>query len=149
MTKRAGTSLRGAQVAALQVVQLDSSTYSPEYTPASPSPPHYCVTGAKVGRGKVQTPPLDRSGVDSPLDLVRRHIRPPPICGPPEIHAYMDTSDDEEEEGEEPTGVASLREQLAALRLCLNNMAERVAVSEIDRMEVRDRVDTLRKGHLI
>jgi len=73
VTKHVGPSLGGArvaQVAALQVVQLDSSTYSSEYSPASPSPPRYCVTGAKVGRGKVLTPPLDRSGVDSPPDSV-------------------------------------------------------------------------------
>ena len=71
MTKHVGSSLGGArvaQVAALQVVQLDSYTYSPEYSLANPSPPHYHVIGAKVGRGKVLTPPLDRSGVDSPSD---------------------------------------------------------------------------------
>ena len=42
--------------------------------------------------------------------------------------------------------VASLHAQLAALRLCLNNMDERVAESEIDQMELGDRVDTLRKA---
>jgi len=78
---------------------------------------------------------------------VRRHIKPPPIRCPPEIHAYTDTEDeDEEEEEEEPTDVASLHAQLAALRLCLNNMDERVSESEIDRMELGDRVDTLRKA---
>ena len=62
------------------------------------------------------TPPLDRSGVNSPPDTVQRHIKPPPIHGPPEIHAYMDTEDeDEDEEEEEPTDVASLRAQLTAL----------------------------------
>ena len=104
------------------------------------------MTGAKVGRGKVLTLPLDRSGVDSPPDMVRRHIKPPPIRGPPEIHAYTDTEDEDEDEEEEPTDVASLRAQLAALRLCLNNMDERVAESEIDQMELGDRVDTLRKA---
>jgi len=96
------------------------------------------VTGAKVGRGKVLTPPLDRSGVDSSPDTVWRHIRPPPIHGPPEIHAYTDTSDDhdDEEEEEEPTDIASLCNQLAALQLRLNNMDERVAESEIERMEL-------------
>ena len=54
------------------------------------------------------TPPLDRSGVDSPPDTVRHHIKQPPIRGPPEIHAYTDTEDEDEEE-EEPTDVASLR----------------------------------------
>jgi len=40
---------------------------------------------------------------------VRHHIKPPPIRGPPEIHAYTDTEDeDEDEEEEEPTDVASL-----------------------------------------
>ena len=56
----------------------------------------------------------------------------------------MDTEDEDEEE--EPTDVASVREQLAALRLCLNNIDERVAESEIDQMELDDRVDTLRKA---
>ena len=91
------------------------------------------------------TPPLDRSGVDSPPDTVRHHIKPPPIRGPPEIHAYTDTEEEDEKEEEEPTDVASLRAQLAALRLRLNSMDERVAESEIGRMELGDRVDTLRK----
>ena len=92
------------------------------------------------------TPPLDRSGIDSPPDTVRRHIKPPPIRGPPEIHAYTDTKDEDEDEEEEPTDVASLRAQLAALRLCLNYMDERVAESEIDWMELGDWIDTLRKA---
>ena len=70
------------------MVQQDLCTYSPEYTPASPSPPRHRVTGAKVGRGKVLTPPLDHTGTDLPPSLVRRHIRPPPIRGPIEVHAY-------------------------------------------------------------
>ena len=51
VTKRAGTSSVGRviQVAALQAVQIDSLTYSPQDSPASPSPPLYRVTGAKVG----------------------------------------------------------------------------------------------------
>ena len=98
VTKRTGTSSAGrvAQVATLQVVQIDLSTYSPKYSPASPSPPRYRVTGAKVGRGKVLTPPLDRSGVDSPPDTVRHHIKLPPIRDPPEIHAYTGTEDEDE-----------------------------------------------------
>ena len=64
--------------------------------------------------------------------------------GPFEVH-YTDSDDDEEEEEEEPNDVASLREQLAALWLRLNNMDERVAEMEIDRMELGDRVDTIRK----
>ena len=60
----------------------------------------------------------------------------------------MDTEDDDdnEEEDEEPTDIASLREQLVALQLHLNSMDERVAESEIERMELGDRVDTLRKA---
>ena len=92
------------------------------------------------------TPPLYRSGVDSPPDTVRRHIKPPPIRGPPEIHAYTNTEDEDKEEEEEPTDVASLHAQLAALRLRLNNMDERMAESEIDQMELGDRVDTLRNA---
>ena len=64
-----------------------------------------------------------------------RHIRPPPIRGPIEVHSYTDSDDDEEEE-EEPNDVDSLCEQLAALQLHLNNMDERVAETEIDRMEL-------------
>jgi len=100
------------------------------------------MTGAKLGRGKVLTPPLDRSGADLPLGSVHRHIRPPLIRGPLEIHAYTNSDDDDEE----PNDIASLYEQLAALRLRLNNMDERVAETEIDRMELGDRVDTLRKA---
>ena len=152
VTKHAVTSSVGrvAQVAALSVMQVDSPTNSPQYSPASPSPPRYRVTGAKVGRGKVLTPPLDRSGVVSPPDMVRRHIKPPPIRGPPEIHACTDTEDedkdDKEEEEEEPTDIAALRAQLASLRLRLNNMDQRIDETEIDRMELGDRVDTLRKA---
>ena len=94
---------------------------------------------SKVGRGKVLTPPLDRSGVVSPPDMVRHHIKPPPIRGPPEINVYTDTEDedeDDDEEEEKPTDIAALRAQLASLRLCLNNMDERVAETEIDRMEL-------------
>jgi len=102
------------------------------------------MTGAKVGSGKVLTPPLDRTGMDIPPSSVRRHIRPPPIRVPIEVHAYTDSDDEEEEE--EPNDVTSLREHLTALQLCLNNMDERVAETEIDRMELGDRVDTLRKA---
>ena len=60
---------------------------------------------------------------------------------------YTDSDDDDDdEEEEEPNDVASLREQLAALQLRLNNMDERVAETEIDRIELGDRVDTLRKA---
>ena len=93
------------------------------------------------------TSPLDHSGVDSPPDMVHHHIKPPPIRGPPEIHAYTDTKDeDEDKEEQELTDVASLHAQLAALRLRLNSMDERVAESEIDQMELGDQVDTLHKA---
>jgi len=103
------------------------------------------VTGAKVGRGMVLTPPLDRTSMDLPPSSVRHHIRPPPIPRPIDVHAYTDFDDDDEEEEEEPNDIASLREQLAALQLRLKNMDERVAKIEIDRMELGDRVDTIRK----
>ena len=89
---------------------------------------------------------MDWTGIDLPPSLVRRHIWPPPIRGPIEVHAYTDSDDNEEEEEEEPNNVASLHEQLATLRLRLNNMDERVAETEINRMELGDRVDTLRKA---
>jgi len=81
--------------------------------------------------------------------MVRRHIKPLPIRGPPEIHVYTDMEDedeDDEEQEQEPTDIAALRAHLASLRLRLNNMDERVAEIEIDRMELGDRVDTLRKA---
>jgi hypothetical protein len=78
---------------------------------------------------------------------VQRFVKPPPICGPPDIHACTNSGDDDDDgEEEEPTDVTALREQLAALRLRLNNMDERVAECEIDWMELGDRIDTLRKA---
>ena len=72
------------------------------------------MSGAKVGRGKRLTPPLDRTGTDLPPSSVRRHIRRPPIRGLLEVHAYTDSDDDNDEE-EEPNDIASHHEQLAAL----------------------------------
>jgi hypothetical protein len=37
---------------------------------------------------------------------LRRHIRPPPIRGPIEVHAYTDSDDDDDDE-EEPSDIAS------------------------------------------
>ena len=85
----------------------------------------------------------ERESIDSNSGSVRRFISPPPIWGPPEIHAYTDS---EEEEEEEKDDIAALREQLAALKLQLNNMDERVAESEINRMDLDDKVDTLHKA---
>ena len=84
--------------------------------------------------------------MDSPPDMVWCHIKPPLIRGPPEIHAYTDTEDEDDDEDKEPKKITSLHEQLVALRLRLNNMDECVAESEIERMELGDRVDTLRKS---
>jgi len=53
---------------------------------------------------------------------------------------------DSDEEEEERSDIAALREQLTALKLPLNNMDERVAESEIDRMDLDDKVDMLRKA---
>ena len=78
------------------------------------------------------------------LGSVRRFRSPPPIRGPPEIHAYTDS--DEEEEEEEKDDIATINEQLAALKLWLNNMDKQVAESEIDRMDLDKKVDTLRKA---
>lgn len=91
-------------------------------------------------------PPLDREereSIDSNSGSVRRFRSPPPIRGPPEIYACTDSDDVEEEENDD---IAALREQLAALKLRLNNMDERVAESEIDRMDLDDKMDTLRKA---
>ena len=129
------------QVAALQAVMPKS----PEYSPANPSPPCTHVVGRKVGRGKELRPPLDREereSIDSNPGSVRRFRSPPPIRGPPEFYAYMDSDEEEEERSD----IAALREQLAALELRLNNMDERVAESEIYRMDLDDKVDTLRKA---
>ena len=128
------------QVAALQAVIPKSL----EYFLASPSPPRIHVVGRKVGRRKELRPPLDREereSIDSNPGSVRRFRLPPPIRGPPEVYAYTDSDDEEEEKSD----IAALREQLAALKLRFNNMDERVAESEIDRMDLDDKVDTLRK----
>ena len=125
------------QVTALQAVMPKS----PEYSPASPSPPCTRVVGMKVGRGKELCPPLDREereSIDSNPGSVRWFRLPPPIRGP-----QANTDSDEEEEKDD---IAALREQLAALKLRLNNMDERVAESEIDRMDLDDKVDMLRKA---
>jgi uncharacterized coiled-coil DUF342 family protein len=74
---------------------------------------------------------------------VRRTCSPPSIRGPPEIWAYTDNSDEEKEESNE---IKELREQLAGLKLRLNNMDERVAKSKIERMDLDDKVDTLCKA---
>ena len=55
----------------------------------------------------------------------------------------MDSDDEEEEEKDD---IATLRAQLASLKLWLNNMDERVEESEIDQMDLDDKVDTLRKA---
>jgi len=128
------------QVAALQAVMPKS----PEYSLASPSPPRVRVVGRKVGRGKELRPPLDREereSIDSNSRSVRCFRSPPPIRVPLKVYAY--TYSDEEEEKD---NIAALREQLAALKLRLNNMDEQVAESEIDRMDLDDKVDTLRKA---
>ena len=129
-----------AQVAALQAVMLKS----PEYSLASPSPPRTRVVRRKVGRGKELRPPLDREereSIDFNPGSVRRFRSPPPIRGPPEVHTFTDNDEEEEKDN-----IAALREQLAAVKLQLNNMDDRVAESEIDWMDLDDKVDTLRKA---
>ena len=81
----------------------------------------------------------ERESIDSNPRSVRRFRSPPPIRGPPKVYAYTDSDDEEEEK----SNIAALREQLAALKLWLNNMDERVAEFEIDRMDLDDKVDTL------
>jgi hypothetical protein len=98
------------QVAALQAVMPKS----PEYSPASPSPPRVRVVGQKVGRGKELRPPLDREereSIDSNTGSLRWFRSPPPIRGAPEVYANTDSADKEEERSD----IAALREQLAAL----------------------------------
>ena len=86
----------------------------------------------------------EMESIDSNPGSVRWFRSPPPIRGPLEVYAYRDSDDEEEEE--EKNDIAALREQLAALKLRLNNMDERVAESEIDRMDLDDKVDKLRKA---
>jgi len=54
----------------------------------------------------------------------------------------MDSSEEEEEKDD----IVALREQLATLKLCLNNMDEHVAELEMDRMDLDDKMDTLLKA---
>ena len=53
---------------------------------------------------------------------------------------------DSDEEEEEKDDIATLLEHLAAIKLRLNNMDERVAESEIDWMDLEDKMDTLCKA---
>ena len=53
---------------------------------------------------------------------------------------------DNEKEEEEKDDITTLCEQIAALKLRLRNMDERVAESEIDRMDLEDKMDTLCKA---
>ena len=129
------------QVVALQAVMPKS----PEYSPASPSLPRIRVVGRKVGHGKELRPPLDREErelIDSNPGSVQWFISPPPIRGPPEVYAYMKSDNEEEEK----SNIAALCEQLATLKLRLNNMDERVVESEINRMDLDDKVDMLCKA---
>jgi uncharacterized protein involved in exopolysaccharide biosynthesis len=80
----------------------------------------------------------ERESIDSNPGSVRRFRLPPPIWGP-----QANTDSDEEEEKDD---ISALREQLAALKLRLNNMDEQVAESEIDWTDLDDKVDTLRKA---
>jgi hypothetical protein len=103
------------------------------------------VVGQKVGHGKELRSPLDREereSIDSNPGSVRRFRSPTPIRGPPEIHAYMDNDEEEEEKDD----IAALCEQFATLKLWLNNMDERVAESEIDQMDLDEKVDMLHKA---
>ena len=84
----------------------------------------------------------ERELIDSNPGSVQWFISPPPIRGPPEVYGYTDNENEEEEKDD----IAALREQLAALKLRLNNMDEQVAESEIDQMDLEDMVDTLRKA---
>jgi len=56
------------------------------------------VIVGKVGRGKVLTPPLDRTGTDLPPSSVRATSGRHPIHGLIEVHAYTDSDDDDKEE---------------------------------------------------
>ena len=113
-----------------------------EYSPASPSPPRTRVVGRKVGREKELLLPLDcgeRESVDSNPSTGRRFLSPPAIRGPHEINSYTNSSKEEEDEKD---NIAALREQLAALKLRLNNMNERMAESEMDCMDLDYKMDT-------
>jgi hypothetical protein len=83
----------------------------------------------------------ERESIDSNPGSVRWFRSSEPIRGPQEVHTYTDN--DEEEEKDD---IAALHEQLTTLKLRLNNMDERVVESEIDRMDLDDKVDTLRKA---
>jgi hypothetical protein len=99
-----------------------------------------------VAIGKVLSPPLhrgEREFIDYTPGSVWRTHSLPSIHGPPDIWAYTDNSEEEEEEGDE---MKEMREQLATLKLRLNNMDEHVAESEIERMDLDDKVDTSRKA---
>ena len=84
----------------------------------------------------------EMESIDSNPGSVRWFRSSPPIRGPQEVHDYKDNDEEEKEKDD----IAALHEQLTALKLRLNNMDERVAESEIDWMDLDDKVDTLRKA---
>ena len=104
----------------------ESPTYSPEYTPASPSPPRR--SGPGIGKGLFVASNGKGKG----------QWIPPPIRGPP---GKMEWSEEEEEEE-----VVMLRRKVAELQLKVNNMDERVAEAILGQMETDDKMEILRKG---
>jgi hypothetical protein len=68
---------------------------------------------------------------------VRRHCSPPPIHGTPGSLEWSDEEDDD---------VESLRRKLTMLRIRLNNMDERVVETQIESMDVEDKMEILRKA---
>ena len=73
--------------------------------------------------------------------MVNRVAKAPPIKGP--FGHFEDPSNEEEEE--EDT-VASLREELAALKAKFLNLEERCAEGELWRLEIDVKINIIRKG---
>lgn len=133
-----------------RVVTVATRAKSPSYSPNSPakspsyhpiSPQHYHLGS---GIGKVLQPPpkaIPMESVDSSSTGVCRHRSPPPIHVPLGVMEWTDDSEANEDTDE----VKALRKQIAALQIRLNNMDERVAESEITRLDTEDDMETLRK----
>lgn len=59
----------------------------------------------------------------------------------------MEWSDDgNDDDNNEDSDVAALRKQLAALHIRLNNLDERVAETQVEKLDLEDKVEVLRKA---
>jgi hypothetical protein len=69
-----------------------------------------------------------------------RHLKPPPIHGPP------DQFEDSDEDSEDEDPYENLRIEIAELKMKNNLLEERIAKAELRRMDMDDKMEILRKA---